>query len=384
MTPTGRSRGPAGGRPAWAEVDLDAVAHNVALLVGLVAPARLCAVVKAGGYGHGAVPVARAALGAGAEWLAVALVDEGVELRAAGIDAPVLVLSEPRPEEMGTVVAQGLTTAVYTMPGITALAEAARAAGATAGVHLKVNTGMNRVGAQPGEVPALAGAIDADPVLRLDALWTHCAVADEPDHPFTTEQLARFRAAVDELAGTGLRPPMLHAANSAAALVVPEARFDLVRAGIAVYGIDPSPALAGVADLRPVLSLHARVTHVKRVSAGERVSYGLRHAFGHDATVATVPLGYADGVPRRLSAVGGEVLVGGRRRPIVGVVTMDQFMVDCGDDSVAVDDDVVLIGTQGSETITANDWGDRLDTIGYEVVCGIGPRVPRVYRGAST
>ena len=367
------------GRPAWAEVDLGAVAHNVAVLATAVAPAQLCAVVKANGYGHGAVPVARAAVAAGATWLAVALVDEGVELRAAGLTAPILVLSEPRAEEMARVVAEGLTATVYTIDGVAALAEAARRWGTTAGVHLKVNTGMNRVGAQPAEVLALATAVASDPVLRLDALWTHCAVADEPDHPFTDEQLARFRAAVAELEGAGLRPPLLHAANSAAALTRPDARFDLVRAGIAVYGIDPAPALAGAADLRPALSLHARVTHVKRVRAGERVSYGLRHRFGRDATVATVPLGYADGVPRRLGAVGGEVLVGGRRRPIVGVVTMDQFMVDCGDDAVALGDEVVLIGRQGDEAVTANEWGDRLDTIGYEVVCGIGARVPRVH-----
>lgn len=373
---------PVPGRPAWAEVDLGAVAHNIALLVERVAPAQVCAVVKANGYGHGSVPVARAALAAGASWLAVALVDEGVELRASGIDAPVLVLSEPRPEEMARVVAEGLTAAVYTFEGITSLAEQARVAGVVAPVHLKVNTGMNRVGAQPGEVLALARAVDADPALRLDALWTHCAVADEPDHPFTVEQLDRFGAAVAELDGAGLRPPFLHAANSAAALAHPEARFDLVRAGIAVYGIDPSPALAGVAALHPALSLHACVTHVKRVAAGERVSYGLRHEFGRDTTVATVPLGYADGVPRRLSGVGGEVLVGGRRRPIVGVITMDQLMVDCGDDAVAVGDEVVLIGRQGDEAVTANEWGDRLGTIGYEVVCGIGPRVPRVYREA--
>ncbi len=389
MTPQGRPTPdptgagvPVAGRPAWAEVDLGAVAHNVAVLIERVAPAQVCAVVKANGYGHGAVSVARAAVGAGASWLAVALVDEGVELREAGLDAPVLVLSEPRPEEMARVVAEGLTAAVYTLEGITALAEAARVAGVVARVHLKVNTGMNRVGAQPGEVLTLARALDADPALRLEALWTHCAVADEPDHPFTAEQLDRFRAAVVELEAAGLRPPLLHVANSAAALVHPEARFDLVRAGIAVYGIDPAPALAGVAALQPALSVRAHVTHVKQVGAGERVSYGLRHEFDADTTVATVPLGYADGVPRRLSGVGGEVLVGGRRRPIVGVITMDQLMVDCGDVPVAVGDEVVLIGRQGDEAVTANEWGDRLGTIGYEVVCGIGARVPRVYLGA--
>ena len=372
------------GRPAWVEVDLDAVAHNVALLVERCRPAVVCAVVKAGGYGHGAVPVARAALAAGAEWLAVALVDEGIELRSAGIDAPILVLSEPRPVEMAVLVDHALVATLYTRAGIVAIAAVAAVRHTVVPVHLKVNTGMNRVGAAPADVVALARAIDTDPNLSLEALWTHCAVADEPDHPFTAEQLARFGAAIEALAAAGLRPPLLHAANSAAALTLPEARFDLVRVGIAIYGIAPSPALASVdavADLRSALSLHARVAHVKRVEAGERVSYGLRHEFEHEATVATVPLGYADGVARRLSAVGGEVLIRGRRHPIVGVITMDPFMVDCGDDPVQVDDEVVLIGRQGDEVISANDWGERLGTIGYEVVCGIGPRVPRVYRG---
>jgi alanine racemase len=174
---------------------------------------------------------------------------------------------------------------------------------------------------------------------------------------------------------------MLHAANSAAAMRLPEARFDLVRVGIALYGIPPAPALDGLFDLHPALSLGAEVTHVKRVKAGERVSYGLRYTFSTDANVATVPLGYADGVPRRLPAVGGEVLIGGRRHRMAGVVTMDQFMVDCGDHPVAVGDEVVLIGRQGDERITAEDWARPLDTIGYEIVCGIGPRVPRTYSG---
>jgi len=377
------------GRPAWAEVDLGAVAHNVRSLVERCRPAAVCAVVKADGYGHGSVPIARAAVAAGAEWLAVALVDEGVRLREAGIDVPILVLSEPRPAEMAAVVAHRLVATVYTPGGVSALAAAARAEAAPepmpVPVHLKVNTGMNRVGAQPDDVVALALAVDGDPALTLQGVWTHCAVADEPLDPFTAEQLARFDAAVGALAEAGVHPPMRHAANSAAALTLPDARFDLVRAGIALYGISPSPALDGVAEaagLRPALSLKARVTHLKRVAAGERVSYGLRYRLEHESTVATVPLGYADGVPRRLAGAGGEVLIGGHRHPMAGVVTMDQFMVDCGDDEVAEGDEVVLIGRQGAEAITANDWGARLDTIGYEIVCGIGPRVPRVYRGA--
>lgn len=376
---------PGGGwRPAWAEVDLDAVGHNVALLVERCAPAAVCVVVKADGYGHGAVAVSRAALDAGATWLAVALVEEGVALRQAGVAAPVLLLSEPPPEAVGAAIAAGLAPTLYTADGVAAAARAAGAArpgGDAVGVHLKVDTGMHRVGADPAGVVALAREVDRARGLRLEGLWTHLAVADEPDQGgFTLEQLSRFERVRDDLAAAGLRPGLLHAANSAAALAHPAARYDLVRCGIAAYGHPPGPALAGEADLRPALSLKARVSLVRALAAGERVSYGRRYAVGvAGSVVATVPLGYADGVPRRLSAVGGEVLVGGRRRPIAGTVTMDQVMVDCGPGAgVAVGDEVVLLGRQGSEEITAEEWAERLDTISYEVLCGIGPRVPRI------
>jgi alanine racemase len=367
-------------RPVWAEVDLGAVRRNAGRLAERVAPARLCAVVKAYGYGHGPVRVAEAALAGGASWLAVALVEEGAALRRAGITEPVLLLSEPPPAAMGAVVALDLTPAVYTAPGIAAAAEAVAASGRERPlpVHLKVDTGMNRVGASPAEALALALDVTRRPELELEGLWTHLAVADEPADEFTRLQLDRFEKARAELAGEGLHP-MLHAANSAAALVVPEARYDLVRCGIALYGLAPGPALEGCLPLEPALSLKARVSHVKRVDAGERISYGRRYAVTEGATVATVPIGYADGVPRRLSAVGGEVLLGGRRRPIAGTVTMDQLMVDCGDDAVAVGDEVVLLGHQGAERIGAEEWAARLDTISYEIVCGIGARVPRVF-----
>ncbi len=367
-------------RAARADVDLGAIRHNVARLRELVAPADVCAVVKADGYGHGAIAVAEAALGAGASSLAVALVEEGAVLRKAGIDAPILLLSEPRLDDIEIAVHYDLQLTLYTPEGIERAADAAVAQDAVAPVHLKVNTGMNRVGASPDDVPALAKAIAAQPGLELDALWTHCAVADEPGHPFTDEQLDRFEAVAAALEAAGLRPRRLHAANSAAAIEHPRSRFDLVRCGIAVYGIAPSPALADRLDLRPALSLRAEVSMVKRVRVGEGISYGLRHEFSRDTNVATVPIGYADGVPRRLSSVGGAVLVGGRRRPIVGVVTMDQLMVDVGDDDVRPGDEVVLLGEQGGERITAEDWALPLGTIAYEIVCGIGPRVPRVYR----
>jgi alanine racemase len=369
-------------RPVWAEVDPAAVQANAAHLASLVAPARLCAVVKAFGYGHGPVRVAEAAVAGGASWLAVATVEEGIQLRQAGITEPVLLLSEPIAGAMTDVVAAGLTPTLYTPAGVEAAARAVAGYGGQSplAVHVKVDTGMHRVGAEPEEAVALALAVAEAPGLVLEGLFTHFAVADEPDDPFTAEQLGRFRAVVDRLDASGVRPPILHAANSAAALAFPEARLDLVRCGIALYGLAPALPLAGLASgLTPAMAVKARVSYVKRVDAGERVSYGLRYRFGQASTVATVPIGYADGVPRRLSELGGEVLIGGRRRPIAGTVTMDQLTVDCGDDLVAAGDEVVLIGRQGGEEITAWEWAERLGTISYEIVCGISARVPRDY-----
>lgn len=374
-------------RPAWAEIDLDAVRANAQLLADLVAPARLCAVVKAGGYGHGSVPIARAALAGGATHLAVALVEEGRQLREAGIDAPVLVLSEPAPAAMSEVVASRLTPTLYTRVGLDAVSAAARIAGPAEGlpVHVKVDTGMHRVGAPTADAVALAAEIDRRPELALEGFWTHFAVADELENDYTARQVADFSDAVASLAAAGIRPPLLHAANSAGAIWHPAARFDLVRCGIAIYGLAPAATLAGrgvAAGLRPAMSLRARVSHAKTVAAGERLSYGLHYRLERDSVVATVPLGYADGVSRRLSAAGGQVLIGGRRRPIAGAVTMDQILVDCGPESpVEVGDEVVLLGHQGDEVIDAWEWAALTDTIAWEVVCGVSGRVPRTYRG---
>ncbi len=368
-------------RAARADVDLSAVAHNVEVLRAAVAPALLCAVVKADGYGHGAIAVSEAAVAAGADWLAVALVEEGAVLRKAGIQAPILLLSQPRLSDLGAVVRWDLRVCLHSATAAGLLAEAARAQGKVARVHLKVDTGMNRVGVAPAQALAVAREIERHPELELEGVFTHCAVADEPDNPFTDVQLDRFEVVLDELADAGISPALRHAANSATAIVHPRGRYDLVRAGISVYGIPPAPGLAAELGLRPALTLRAEVSMVKRVPAGEGISYGHRHRTSTDTTVATVPIGYADGVPRRLGLCGGEVLIGGRRRPILGVVTMDQLMVDCGDDHVEPGDEVVLIGRQGDEEVSAEEWAERLDTIAYEIVCGIGPRVPRVYRG---
>ncbi|WP_426574161.1 alanine racemase [Aquihabitans sp. McL0605] len=370
-------------RPVWAEVDLGAIAHNVATLRALVAPAAFCAVVKADGYGHGAVPSARAALAGGADVLAVALVSEGVELREAGIATVVMVLSQASTDEIDRLVAADLDATVYTASGVHDLAEAAERAGRTpqrpVRVHLKVDTGMHRVGAQPDEAVDLARAIADQPALELRSVFTHCAVADEPGNDFTAVQLERFAGIVADIEAAGIEVPCTHAANTAAAIDHPEARLGMVRCGIGIYGIDPAPALAGRVPLVPAMSLRARVSHVKRVAAGEGISYGLRYRPAVDTTIATVPLGYADGLPRRLGALGATVLVGGEHRPIAGSVTMDQILVDLGQDPVEVGDEVVLIGRQGEASVEAADWAGPLDTIAYEIVCGISPRVPRRY-----
>lgn len=370
-------------RRARADIDLAAVRHNVERLASLAPDAELMAVVKADGYGHGAAHVATAALEGGARWLGVALVEEGIELREAGVEVPVMVLSEPPVDAAEAVVEHGLTPVVYRRPWIEALAKAAadRGSGRPRGVHVKVDTGMHRAGCDDGEAVDVARTVGRHDELVLDGLMTHFAVADEPDHPATDDQVERFARVRAELLAEGHAPRVVHAANSAATILRSETHHDLVRCGIAIYGVPPAPDLAGMVELRPAMSLRSEVSQVRRVRGGEGISYGLRYRVSRSSTVAVVPLGYGDGVPRRLGDVGGEVLVRGRRRPIAGTVTMDQLMVDCGDEPTEVGDEVVLLGAQGSEEITAIEWALRLDTIGYEITCGVGSRVPRRYSG---
>lgn len=374
-------------RLAWAEVDLDAISANCAVLAGLARPAALCAVVKAGAYGHGAVPAAKAALAGGATWLAVALVEEGIALREAGIEAPVLLLSEPLAEVMQGAAAGGLTPTLYTAGGVEAARKAAAsvAGGGRLRVHVKVDTGMHRVGADPADLMAVAAAVDAADELQLEGLWTHLAAADDSAHDeFTAGQLRRFEEVRGRLAAAGIRPEVVHAANSAALLAHPGAHNHMVRCGITAYGYPPSAELASRVELRPALSLKAGVSFVRRLSAGERISYGLQYGLPVDSVIATVPLGYSDGVPRRYSAVGGQALIGGRRLPIAGRVTMDQLLVDCGPGStVAAGDEVVLLGRQGTEQIDAAEWAERLGTVPYEILCGISARVARRYVGTG-
>ena len=367
-------------RWAWVEIDLTAIKTNVAVLVKQAGRAELWATVKANGYGHGAVEVARTALSAGARGLCVALADEAHQLRQAKIVAPILIVSEQPEVAFEQMLRDEIVATVYNEATINSYAAVAARLGVVGKVHLKVDTGMHRVGVPVASATARVEQIIAAKSLQLDGVYTHFAAADLPSHDETAKQQRRFDDFVAELDGKKLRPKYVHTSNSAAVLRSLNAVTDIARVGIAIYGIAPSNETETVArGLRPAMSLHARVSHVQRLEAGEGVSYGLRTRLEKSANIATLPLGYADGVPRRLWSVGGEVLIGGKRCPIVGVVTMDQLMVNCGEIDVKIGDQAVLLGAQGDEVISANEIATRLDTIGYEIVCGVSARVPRVY-----
>ena len=365
-------------RFAWAEIDLGAYRRNVARLAKS-ARGETWSVVKADAYGHGAIECARAALEAGATGLCVALVGEGEEIRLAGVAAPILVLSEQPSDQLEDLVRLGLTATVYNPGSIDALARVASRIGVMTKVHLKVDTGMHRVGAAPADAVKHAQLIASHEWLELEGVYTHLATADMLDRDVDSQrQVTIMTEVVGDLRKVGIAPRHVHIANSAATLrqLGDSSLNTLHRVGIASYG---ALEVDGVgSDLEPVMSLKARVSHVQTVDAGEGVSYGLRRPLERRTTVATIPIGYADGV-RRAWWECGAVLIGGKRRAFAGVVTMDQVMVECGDDAVRVADEVVLLGSQGGENISAGDWAKALGTISYEVLTGISPRVPRRY-----
>ena len=368
-------------RWAWAEVHTGLISHNVAIVAQRTAPVQVWAVVKANGYGHGSVPVAQAALAGGATGLCVAIVDEGVALRRAGITAPILLLSEQPAELADLIVGYQLTPTVTTTRGAAVLAASASAADQTVKIHIKVDTGMHRVGVSPNEAVSLASFISSYESLTIEGVYTHFAVADDPSHPANASQLSAFNSVLDDLSSRGINPPLVHAANSAAALANEPSRFTMVRVGIAMYGLRPGAGVAELcAGLIPAMSLKARVSAVRWVEAGEAVSYGLVRPLTKGSLIATVPIGYADGVPRALGRTNIQVLLNGVPRSFAGTITMDQLMIDCeSDSSVTVGDEVVLIGKQGEHSVTADDWAEALGTIGYEIVCGISPRIFRRY-----
>lgn len=367
-------------RPSWIEIDLDAIEHNAREIAALIAPAQLCAVVKADAYGHGDVPVADAAMRGGAGLLAVALVEEGVRLREADVDAPILVLSEPSLDEIPDLVANSLTPTAYRLPFVQRLAaEAESVANTPYPVHLKVDTGMHRVGAAPMEAFAIARAIDGDARLDLQGVFTHFPVSDE-DRAYTERQNTALVQFLTTLNAEGIRPKLIHAANTAAAFDLPDTRHSLCRVGLGLYGIKPNADSGRDVDLRPAMRVVSHVAYVRPLPAGARPSYGRIRSLDGARKVATVPIGYADGVPRSLSRT-ADVLIRGKRYPYAGTVTMDMVIVDVGNDEIETGDEVVLLGVQGDEAIPAEEWADLLDTITWEIICDFGPRLPRRYIG---
>ena len=374
-------------RATRAEIDLDAVAHNVRYFASLSGghgrPPGVMAVVKANAYGHGATMVAQAAVEAGARWLAVATVDEGIELRRAGLRAPILVLAPSDPAEAQAAIAADLALAVGDCDGVMAIAAAVRGgypSGDGVTVHVEVDTGMHRFGVPAEAAVDAIARIAALPGLRLGGLYHHFATADEADRTFFEEQRARFAAVVAAVRAAGIAVPLTHEDNSAAALTAPAPGCDLIRPGIALYGLSPSAEVPPPPELRPVLALRSRVARVMSLAPGDSVSYGRQFVADRPLRAALVPLGYGDGYRRALSGRAA-MLLGGRRAPVLGRVCMDQTVIAVPDGLDArVGDDVTAIGAQGEECIAAEELAALADTIAYEIGTGLSPRLPRHYR----
>jgi alanine racemase len=372
-----------------ARVDLSAVRHNVGVLAERAAGADVMAVVKADGYGHGLVPTARAAVEGGAAWLGVAFLEEALALRAARLDGPLLAWLTTPGEDVRPAIAAGVDLGVYSVAELGAAAAGARATDVVARVQLKVDTGLSRGGAPVADWPdvcAAAAKLEAEGTVKVTGLWSHFAFADGgPDHPTNSRQAAVFAEALEVAAAAGLRPEVRHLANSAATLTAPATHYDLVRPGLSVYGLSPIPHQSTPAELglRPAMTLVSTVALTKRVPAGSGVSYLHRYRTSSETTLALVPLGYADGVPRSATNT-AQVLLGGARRAIAGTVCMDQFVLDVGSDAVEAGDEVLLFGPGTAGEPTAQDWADWLGTINYEIVTRVGARVPRTYVDGST
>ncbi|MBW8171925.1 alanine racemase [Ornithinimicrobium sp. Arc0846-15] len=374
--------------PAWVEVDLGAIADNVRALQATVGNVQMMCVVKADAYGHGLIPVARTAVAAGADWLATAQLSEALAIRAAGIPTPLLCWLHAPGVDFAPALEADIDLGVSTEWALDAVIAAAQSLGVTANVHLKVDTGLGRNGAfSPGEgrtdfaeLVDRAAVAQAAGSINVRGIFSHFAAADEPNHPSVAAQHDAFVAAVALADEAGLDIEIRHMANSAAALELPHARWDLVRVGLAMYGLSPTPDLHSSADygVRPAMRVIARVSNVKRVPAGQGVSYGYSYTCAEDTTLLNVPLGYGDGVPRHASSK-ADVLVAGQRRQIAGRVCMDQIVIDAGDLEVACGDEVVLFGPGDDGEPTAQDWAAAIDTISYEIVTRFGPHVPRVY-----
>jgi len=370
-----------GARPAWAEINLDHIAHNIGQFRNLIgAERKIMAVVKADGYGHGAVAVAKIALEAGADCLAVAFVEEGIELRRAGIEAPVLLLGYTDPVRFPALVEHNLTPTVFGLDTSLSFSRAAVERGIILPLQLKIDTGMGRIGLLPDEAVEVIRQTVKLPGLRIEGLLTHLASADETDPSYTDEQLLLFDRIVDQCRKKDINIPLLHAANSAAAIYHPLSRYNMIRLGISLYGYYPSLRRGTEpVDLLPALTFKSRIVYVKKVPEGTAISYGCTFRTSAESVIATVPVGYADGYSRLLSNR-GEVLIRGVRTPIVGRVCMDHLMVDVTHiPGVSRGDEVVLYGRQGGEEISIEEAAALIGTVHYELLCSIDKRVPRLY-----
>lgn len=369
----------AASRPTIAAINLGSLEHNFREVVRYSENRKILAVVKAQAYGHGAVVVSKQLLGLGADMLGVALVEEGMELRAAGITAPILVMGALFPEQAEAIATMRLTPVVFTLDAARALSQTAQNLKTTISVHVKVDTGMGRIGIATEDVFEFVTMLHGLPGIDVQGLMTHFADADLREKEFAAKQMSRFNGLVRSLAENGISIPLIHAANSAAVLDYRHALFTMVRPGLMLYGYNPLEDGQGRSELIPVLSLVTRIAFLKKVAAGIPISYGRTFITKRESLIATLPIGYADGYSRGLSNK-GEALVRGWRVPVVGRVCMDMCMVDVTEvPGVVEGDDVVLIGSQAGESITAGDIASKIGTIPYEVLCGIGSRVPRIY-----
>ena len=368
-------------RLTQATVNLAAIRQNVRNIRATLAPgSRFIAVVKANAYGHGAIPVSRAALDAGADWLAVAIPEEGIELRAAGVQVPILLLGALLPEQYPEAIEHDLTITVSSLEGLLALNAAALVRNRRAAMMVKIDTGMGRIGIPPTAATTFLQNALSLPGIKLIGVFTHFAASDEADPTFTLHQLAKLQELLNTLDSCGIKLPVVSAANSAATLCLPEAHFDAVRPGIIIYGMPPAADVPVSLDLQPAMSLSTRIVHIKQVPANTAVSYGCTYYTSAPTWLATLPIGYADGYSRQLSNR-ATVLVRGRRHPIVGRICMDQCIIDLGPDCGAeVGDEVMLFGRQGPDEITLTELAGLAGTINYELACLISPRVPRIYK----
>lgn len=367
-------------RPAWIEINLDALRHNICETRRLVgSTVEIMAVVKAEAYGHGGIIIAKTAIASGANWLGVAMPEEGIVLREAGLNAPILIFGPLQIDQVESVLQNDLIATVCNYESVLALSQKAVDADKIAQVHVKVDTGMGRIGIQPSETGSFIFRISNLPGIKVTGVFSHMATADEKDKRYAQKQITVFTKVVEDLRINGLLPEKVHLANSAGIIDLPTSYFNMVRPGIMLYGLYPSDEVNKEnIKLKPVLSIKAKVTFVKRVAKDTGISYGQRYHTGRETTIATIPIGYADGWSRMLTHK-AEIIMNGKRFPIVGTICMDQCMIDFGDEPVELGQEVLLIGKMAQEEITIDTIAKQLGTINYEIICMLNRRLPRIF-----